>query len=64
MLVLSGSATPLRPAVVDMILYGEVISADEMEGTRRSNQQLIRKMLDSDRCQELGNRCATTHTRT
>lgn len=41
----------------------EVISADEMEGKRGSNQQLIRKVVDSDICQE-PDKQAHTHTRT
>lgn len=51
--LLSGSATQLTPAAPWQYIYmEEVISADEMEGKRRSNQQLIRKMVNSDICQD------------
>lgn len=52
-MLLSGSATPLKPEAPDMILYGKVISADEMEGEEKVQSTTVpKKIVDSDICQK------------
>lgn len=41
----------------------EVITADEVDGRRRSNQQLIQKMVDSCQEPDKPDKCAPTHIR-